>query len=242
MNQIIYRLAGLLLLTTGMVQATVNLDQTRLVFEGDMRSASMMAINSQNKPYLLQSWVENDEGEKIVGPLLAIPPLQRIEPQQKTVLQIATIGVESTLPKDQESLFYLNVLAVPPKSERDNVLQIAFQSRIKIFYRPKGLAKPTPKPWQAQMAISVAGQTLRFENPTAYHVVIASLGEQDETSFPEFSELILKPFSRTEYVVPRAQPKVLYLRYMDDFGGAKLLTYDCGQAPCQLTTPKEERQ
>ncbi|MEX6226452.1 fimbria/pilus periplasmic chaperone [Providencia hangzhouensis] len=33
------------------------------------------------------------------------------------------------LPQDRESLFYFNLREVPPKSDKDNVLQIALQTQ-----------------------------------------------------------------------------------------------------------------
>lgn len=52
------------------------------------------------------------------------------------------------LPQDRESLFWFNVLEIPPKSknvdkENLNQLQLAFRTRIKFFFRPDGL-KGTP--------------------------------------------------------------------------------------------------
>ncbi|SUV88436.1 chaperone protein [Bordetella pertussis] len=48
-----------------------------------------------------------------------------------------------TLPSDRESVFWLNVLEVPPKAtpeEGHGVLQLTIRSRLKLFYRPKGLS------------------------------------------------------------------------------------------------------
>ncbi|WP_223346554.1 fimbria/pilus periplasmic chaperone, partial [Escherichia coli] len=42
---------------------------------------------------------------------------------------------------DRESLFYYNVREIPPKSGKANTLQIALQTRIKLFWRPKALEK-----------------------------------------------------------------------------------------------------
>ncbi|PJI52023.1 molecular chaperone EcpD, partial [Methylobacterium radiotolerans] len=44
------------------------------------------------------------------------------------------------MPQDKESVFWLNVLEIPPKDKANqNLLQMAFRSRIKLFYRPAGL-------------------------------------------------------------------------------------------------------
>ncbi len=54
-----------------------------------------------------------------------------------------------TLPSDRESLFYYNVREIPPKTGKANTLQIALQTRIKLFWRPKALEKiDMRKPWQ----------------------------------------------------------------------------------------------
>lgn len=50
------------------------------------------------------------------------------------------------LPADRESLFWMNVKAIPSLDEKlanENTLQIAIQSRIKLFYRPSGLSAYT---------------------------------------------------------------------------------------------------
>jgi P pilus assembly chaperone PapD len=40
------------------------------------------------------------------------------------------------LPQDKESLFWLNIKAIPSASQVDNTLQIAIKTRIKLIYRP----------------------------------------------------------------------------------------------------------
>lgn len=47
----------------------------------------------------------------------------------------------ASLPKDRETLFYFNVREIPPKSDKENVLQVALQSRLKLFYRPESIKK-----------------------------------------------------------------------------------------------------
>ncbi len=54
-----------------------------------------------------------------------------------------TSGINA-LPQDRESLFYLNVREIPPKPDKPNVLQLAMQSRIKLFYRPAAIVPETP--------------------------------------------------------------------------------------------------
>lgn len=64
------------------------------------------------------------------------------------------------LPADRESVFYFNVREIPPKSNKPNTLQIALQTRIKLFWRPKALENTSMKsPWQHKVTLIRNGQT-----------------------------------------------------------------------------------
>lgn len=64
--------------------AAIALDRTRVIFDGKAKSASL-SISNQNTelPYLAQTWIEDQQGNKINSPLTALPPLQRVEPGKK---------------------------------------------------------------------------------------------------------------------------------------------------------------
>lgn len=79
---------------------------------------------------------------------IVTPPLHRIEPNDEIQLQIKAIR-EEKIPDDRESLFRLNVLAIPPKTflstdgkEIKGHLQFAINSRIKLIYRPARIGEP----------------------------------------------------------------------------------------------------
>ena len=50
-----------------------------------------------------------------------------------------------SLPQGQESLFWLNIKAIPSASKQMNSLQIAVKTRIKLIYRPEALRASTPE-------------------------------------------------------------------------------------------------
>ena len=59
-------------------------------------------------------------------------------PNGGAVLRIAYL--KAPLPTDRESLFWLNILEVPPRDEdENNALQFSFRSRFKLFFRPSQL-------------------------------------------------------------------------------------------------------
>lgn len=134
-----------LLLSLGMSiafqsNAALSLDRTRLIFNGNEESVEVTVTNNDKKsPYLIHSWVENANGEKINEPLVALPPIQRIEAGNKTLIRLRGLANIQNLPQDRESLFFLNIREIPPKSNNKNALQFALQTRIKIFYRPENI-------------------------------------------------------------------------------------------------------
>ena len=71
-------------------------------------------------------------------PFIVTPPVSRVEPQKGKPSE-SRLG--QALPKDKESLFWFNVLEVPPKakeSDNQSMLQLAFRTRIKLFSVPLG--------------------------------------------------------------------------------------------------------
>uniref|UniRef100_UPI002B059E75 fimbrial biogenesis chaperone n=2 Tax=Enterobacterales TaxID=91347 RepID=UPI002B059E75 len=71
-------------------------------------------------------------------------PVSRINPGAVQHLRIRLMD-KSSMPSDRESLWWLNVLDIPPVSktaspEAKDSIQLAVRSRFKVFYRPAGLS------------------------------------------------------------------------------------------------------
>lgn len=88
----------------------------------------------------------------------------------------------SALPQDRESLFWFNVLEIPPKSkakegESLNQLQLAFRTRIKLFFRPDGLKGTRRCGCKPEMVAEKEGNTLSLfaQNDSAYNVSISNV-------------------------------------------------------------------
>ena len=162
---------------SGTAQAGVSLDRTRLIITGKDSSASANLTNtSPDIPFLAQSWVEDSKGNKITSPLVVVPPLQRINGGQKGVARVTKTDGINQLPQDRESLFYLSVREIPPKPDKANVLQLAMQSRIKLFYRPTAIIpKSKSEIWQDQVVFQKSGNKMTAQNPTPYYITIISL-------------------------------------------------------------------
>lgn len=216
--------------------AQLSFDRTRVVFDhGKTASQSVvMTNNSKTQPYLAQTWIEDSNGVKITEPLIALPILQRINPNQDKQVKVSLVGQVNNLPQDRESLFYFNALGVPPKaSGGGNVVAIVMQSKLKLFYRPKGLAEyPTSNGWLEEIVIRKNGNGLVIQNPSAYHAVLYGITSSGNKKIIE-KELIIKPFSSEDYNV-RVVGNTLNLFYVSDFGDAKKVTYQCSGDNCRI--------
>ena len=102
-----------------------------------------------------RSRLENEQHQKITSPLVVLPPLQRVEPSERSVVRITKTPEADRLPQDRESVFYFNLREIPPKSTKTNVMQLALQTQIKLFYRPKAIVAPR-QVWQEKLVFRKA--------------------------------------------------------------------------------------
>ncbi|MDU4350052.1 MAG: molecular chaperone, partial [Klebsiella michiganensis] len=133
---------GLLFLlgTSFAVNAAVSPDRTRIILNQSDKSVSVRLTNqSTTIPFLAQSWIEDKDNKKSRNYITAVPPMVRLEAGEQVQVRLIPQPTLTQLPADRESLFYFNVREIPPRSEQKNVMQIAMQSRIKIFWRPKAV-------------------------------------------------------------------------------------------------------
>ena len=227
-------------------QAGVSLDRTRIVLTGNENSASVNLKNtSPDIPFLAQSWVENEHGQKIASPLVALPPLQRLDGDQKGVVRITKTAEIGLLPQDRESLFYLNVREIPPAPKQANVLQMAMQSRIKLFYRPTAVIPEKPGMiWQDQLIFKKQENKFIAENPTPYYITIIGLSNklngEDSDKLTTFPGLMIAPKSSLEIPVKTSNVNQFYMMYVNDYGGHPELKFVCQQNRCKAA-PKEQQ-
>ncbi|NIE56320.1 MULTISPECIES: fimbria/pilus periplasmic chaperone [unclassified Burkholderia] len=171
-------------LVASQAYASVVISGTRVIFPGNEREVTIKLTNEGKLPALVQAWIDtgdqNAAPETINVPFTLTPAMFRIEPNKGQTLRM--IYTNEPLPTDKESLFWLNVLEIPPKaadSADRNQLQIAFRSRLKIMFRPEGLKGESHKaPAQLRWQIVRGAQdtyVLKATNPTPYVVNLGSI-------------------------------------------------------------------
>ncbi|EPF2004805.1 fimbria/pilus periplasmic chaperone, partial [Escherichia coli] len=133
-------------------------------------------------------------------------------------------NTDSNLPKDRESLFWLNVQEVPPKPEmkdgEGSVLAIAMNTRVKLIYRPLSI-KDDRKDAEKQLKLELRGNDTWLKNPTPYYMAIVDMkisGKSvslDKSTLAELSQL--KPFS--EISLKKKIGGTVSIDAINDWGG-----------------------
>jgi chaperone protein PapD len=226
------------------VQAAIALDRTRVIFDGGQNSVSLN-ISNQNKqlPYLAQAWLEDEQGNKMQSPLVVLPPVQRVEPGKPSQVKIQALPAAKQLPQDRETLYYFNLREIPPKSDKPNTLQIALQTRIKLFYRPAAIApQQNAAPWQEQLTLTKQGDKYQVNNPTPYYITLVDAGsKKGAEGVKGFEPLMVPPQGNVSLGVSAAalgsRP---VLTYINDYGGRPQLTFSCSGSACQVAPEKSK--
>lgn len=165
--------------------ASVVIGSTRVVFPAGEREVTVKVTNDGKRPALVQAWLDkgnaNESPENLDVPFTLAPAMFRLDPAKGQTLRL--IYTKAPLPADRESLFWLNVLEVPPKDAGTagaNQLQVAFRTRIKVLFRPQGLAgrvddAPAQARWELVPAADGKGYALKASNPTPYYINLSKV-------------------------------------------------------------------
>lgn len=230
----------LMLSQTGNVNAAIGLDRTRVVFDGSKDAASMTITNNNTQlPYLAQGWIEDEQGNKITSPLIVLPPVQRLEPGKKSQVKVQALPAVKSLPQDRETVYYFNLREIPPRSDKANSLQIALQTRIKLFYRPASIVlsqQERSDPWQKQLILTREADDFQVNNPTPYYITLidARSSKEGKTS-PGFEPLMVPPKGTLKLGVSAAAlGSKPWLTYVNDYGGRPALAFSCTGNTCKV--------
>jgi len=220
------------ILTANYAFAAIALDRTRVIFEGNNKAISVN-ISNENKqlPYLAQAWIEDENQKKVTEPLIVTPPVQRVEPGSKSMVKISAMPTVNTLPQDRETLFYFNLREIPPRSDKPNVMQIALQTKIKLFYRPSEITVKAGDVWQNKLVLTKNNGGYRIENPTPFFITIVGIGVPDnKKEIKDFKPVLLAPKSSRTVSAPVSDTPLV--TYINDYGGRPTLKFRCQEGRC----------
>jgi len=165
------------LLWSTVSHAALTLDVDRLVYKESEGDASLTVHSNEERAFLIQSWL--DAGDSTVKkdlPFVVTPPLFRLGPHSDNVIRIMYLG--NGLPKDRESLYWLDVKGVPglndEESKAESRMVLAINNRIKFFFRPAGL-KGDQGAAMKGLQWSHSGNTLTAKNDSPFYLVLNNI-------------------------------------------------------------------
>ncbi|EIL87892.1 MAG: molecular chaperone [Pusillimonas sp.] len=198
-------------------RANVIIAGTRVIFPAKDGEVTVRLTNDNAKPALVEAWIDNGDPrstpDKVETPFLITPPLFRMDAHKDQSLRILFTHSPKPLPTDRESVFWLNVLEIPPKPNGPqavdkNYLQLAIRSRLKLFYRPAGLAgDPMKAPAQLSFKATMdgTGHALQIHNPTPYYITIVQLSVNVGGKAYEGKTGMVAPMSDLRLDIPKLQ-------------------------------------
>ncbi|ASG54209.1 MAG TPA: fimbrial assembly protein [Salmonella bongori] len=169
---------------------------TRVIYPAQKKDITVQLMNDSKRSSLIQAWIDNGDTslppEKLQVPFVLTPPVIRVAADSGQQLKIKKLV--NNLPGDRESLFYLNVLDIPPnsgESKDKNVIKFALQNRIKLIYRPQGVQK-VDKATFSRLQLFKASGGISIKNNSANWVTIPEVKAKNKLNK---ETLLLAPWS-----------------------------------------------
>lgn len=192
---------------SGSACSGVTITGTRIIFSGAEREATVRTINRGGEPVLVQVWV--DDGSKnadinsMVVPFTVTPPVYRIDQGKGQSVRLIYNGMK--LPDDRESVYWFNLLEIPAVNEtyqQKDRLELAFRTRIKIFYRPASLTMDsTANADKLRWTVKGSGKSGRVivNNPTPYYFNFGQMQASAGNSVSPLTFGMVAPYSEAVF-------------------------------------------
>lgn len=226
-----------LLLTLPLLSAPANANVviagTRVIYPADQREVTLRLDNRGELPALVQVWVDDGNKDTPIAqlkvPFVITPVISRIEARNGQTLRLSYTG-DAKLPTDKESVYWLNLLDIPPQSTKKadaNLLQMALRTRIKIFFRPTALDADGAAAAISTLRWTPAANGLQASNSSAYYVNVASVTYSlagRKLSSVEGGMVAPGKTQLFKFGAPGSVPQGTQLHYtaINDFGGETL--------------------
>ncbi len=225
LNQVMLALGlGVVSLYASISHASIFLSGTRLIVD-EAKQEATITVRNGDSPVLVQSWLDaGDEVNQQELPFAVVPPLSKVNANAQQLLRVMYAGLDDSLPKDRESVYWLNVQEIPQTIETEqNQLQIAVRQRIKVFFRPDGIrgnVSDGPNNLTWEFGKEDGKNYLIADNNSAYHVSLGAVVDSDDVEI--VSEVpMINPYSKLKIELNNNYKggDVMY-RVINDFGAA----------------------
>lgn len=195
---------------------------TRFIFPASEKNISIQLTNEGNTPLLAEAWIAESqdksapEDQKV--PFILTPPMARMEAKAGQLLRVTKMP--ASLPNDKESLFWLNVLEIPPRNTKlKNQLQIAIHSQMKIIYRPVAVPDDIESAVK-KLVWHVTPQGVKVKNSTPHVISLTGLELNGRELMEKKSQSTLMPGDEVVYKASNvAKAKEITVYSVNDAGG-----------------------
>lgn len=214
--------------------ADIMISGTRVIYKQGSRDVSLNLDNRGNRPLLTQVWVDegndNTSPQDIKAPFIITPPIARIDAGRGQTIRLSYVPPQKPLPTDRESVYWFNVLEIPAKPKtgaNENTLQLAFRSRIKLFYRPSGLAgeaAKAPEQLQWQVQKQSTGVVAHITNNSPYYISFNQASLTTPAKSYEMDTHMIAPKSSADFPIKGLTSEVhgeVVFSTINDMGGSQ---------------------
>lgn len=212
-------LAALLLSPQIKLQASISIENTRIIYSANAKEATVRLKNHSQKPVLVQSWLDdgdpNASSVNTSTPFILTPPICRIDGEHGQTLRIQILD-PTVLPRDREAVYWINVLDIPlkpPTTRNDDLMMVALRSRIKLFYRPAGI-KGSPELAARQLRWHNTGESITATNNSPWHISLTAIITPDG----RFPADMIPPMSSRQFHRKIASGTPLQFTWLNDYG------------------------
>lgn len=203
----------------------LELGATRIIYRSADRGAQLSVANPQSYPVLVQSRVFKED-RKTQAPFIVTPPLFRLDPNQRNTLRV----INTTAPiSKQESLYWLCVTGIPPKSgdawaddktkgsmhQAQVNMEISTHMCIKLITRPTDISGSLMQAAEA-LQWHREGNKIRATNNSPYYINLHSLSfGKTPVEHPEY----ILPFSDKAFSLKSTTGDTINWSVITDAGG-----------------------
>ena len=212
-------------------RAAIAVDRNRVIYhEGDNNLSIRIRNDNHTRPYLAKAWVADKQDNSASVPLIATPMVQRIEPETYSFIRVSPTALEKNLPKDRESMYYFSVLEIPTVSSTENVMQLALQTKVKLFYRPEALEDDEVNFHMDKLTIHKVGiNRYQLTNASAFYLNIISFNDKNGKKI--IKAITLPPFS--EELADLKTETLGKITIVNDFGSKMPFNLLCNSNECR---------
>lgn len=218
------------LLMSSSTWAGISLTNTRVVYPSNEVYVNVQLKNQLDKPALAQVWIDNGNPEVMPDakalPFLLTPPVSRVNAKSNQTIRIM-LKPNMNLAQDRESIYWFNLLDIPPVSKADegkNLIQFSVRSRIKLFYRPQNLSMSQAEAYKSLQFMQIVDQSsIKIHNPSPYYITFASLKFKGSSvnELVYTADVMLAPFASETISMKQFNSPLKRVDYevLNDLGG-----------------------